>query len=69
MRYDLGEFEWSVIQPHLPNKPRGMKRVDDWRVLNGIFLGRDAGNYISITSFPSLLRLQVCRRVRGTGIP
>ncbi len=33
MRYDLSDFEWSVIQPLLPNKPRGVKRVDDRRVL------------------------------------
>ena len=31
------DFEWSVIQPLLPNKPRGVPRVDDQRVLNGIF--------------------------------
>ena len=37
MRYDLSDFEWSVIQPVLPNKPRGVPRVDDRRVLNGIF--------------------------------
>jgi transposase len=37
MRYDLTEFEWSVIQPLLPNKSRGVERVDDRRVLNGIF--------------------------------
>ena len=36
-RYDLTEFEWRVIQPILPNKPRGVPRVDDRRVLNGIF--------------------------------
>ena len=36
-RFDLTDFEWSVIQPLLPNKPRGVKRVDDRRVLNGIF--------------------------------
>ena len=36
-RYDLTEFEWRVIQPLLPNKPRGVPRVDDRRVLNGIF--------------------------------
>ena len=35
-RYDLTDFEWSVIQPLLPNKPRGVPRVDDRRVLNGI---------------------------------
>jgi transposase len=26
-----------VIAPLLPNKPRGVPRVDDRRVLNGIF--------------------------------
>lgn len=36
-RYDLTDFEWAAIKPHLPNKPRGVKRVDDRRVLNGIF--------------------------------
>jgi transposase len=36
-RYDLSEFEWRVIEPLLPNKPRGVARVDDRRVLNGIF--------------------------------
>jgi putative transposase len=33
---DLTEFEWSVIQPRLPDKSRGVHRVDDRRVLNGI---------------------------------
>jgi len=37
MRYALTEREWSIIQPILPNKPRGIPRVDDRRVLNGIF--------------------------------
>jgi transposase len=37
MPYDLTDFEWSVIQPLLPNKPRGVPRVDGRRVLNGIF--------------------------------
>ncbi len=36
-RFDLTDFEWSVIQPLLPNKPRGVARADDRRVLNGIF--------------------------------
>jgi transposase len=35
--FDLTDFEWSVIQPLLPNKPHGVSRVDDRRVLNGIF--------------------------------
>ena len=36
-RYNLTEFEWRVIAPLLPNKPRGVPRVDHRRVLNGIF--------------------------------
>ena len=36
-RFDLTDFEWLVIQPLLPTKVRGVKRVDDRRVLNGIF--------------------------------
>ena len=36
-RDDLTDFEWSVIQPLLPGKPRGVPRVDDRRVLHGIF--------------------------------
>ncbi len=36
-RYDLSEAEWRLIDPLLPNKPRGVARVDDRRVINGIF--------------------------------
>jgi len=47
MRYELADYEWSVITPMLPNKPRGVPRVNDRRVLNGIFWvlrsGRSAG--------------------------
>ena len=35
-RFDLTDFEWSTIQPLLPNKPRGVPRVNDRRVINGI---------------------------------
>jgi transposase len=38
MRYELSDCEWVVIKPMLPNKPRGVPRVNDRRVLNGIFL-------------------------------
>ena len=37
MRYELTDCEWSAIKPMLPNKPRGVPRVNDRRVLNGIF--------------------------------
>ena len=36
-RFDLSDAEWRLIEPLLPNKPRGVARVDDRRVLNGIF--------------------------------
>ena len=36
-RFDLTDAEWSLIAPLLPNKPRGIPRQDDRRVLNGIF--------------------------------
>jgi len=36
-RFDLSDLEWVLIEPLLPNKPRGVPRVDDRRVINGIF--------------------------------
>jgi signal transduction histidine kinase/transposase len=43
MRYELTDYEWAAIKPLLPNKPRGVPRVNDRRVLNGIFLGPAIG--------------------------
>jgi transposase len=37
MRYELSDDEWTAIKPMPPNKPRGVPRVNDRRVLNGIF--------------------------------
>jgi hypothetical protein len=37
MRYELTDYEWMAIKPMLPNKSRGVRRVNDRRVLNGIF--------------------------------
>ena len=34
---ELTDEEWTAIKPMLPNKPRGIPRVNDRRVLNGIF--------------------------------
>jgi len=31
MRYELADYEWSAIKPLLPNKPRGVPRVNDRR--------------------------------------
>ena len=41
MRYELADNEWSAIKLMLPNKPRGVPRVNDRRVLNGIFWSSD----------------------------
>ena len=29
MRYELTDEEWPAIKPTLPNKPRGVPRVND----------------------------------------
>ena len=36
-RYDLSEAEWQVVEPLLPPPGMGKVRVDDRRVVNGIF--------------------------------
>ncbi|GAA0604419.1 hypothetical protein GCM10009099_44670 [Caenispirillum bisanense] len=36
-RFDLTDAEWSIIAPLPANKPRGVPRQDDRRILNGIF--------------------------------
>ena len=35
-RHELTDEEWAIIAPLLPNKPRGVPRVDDRRVISGI---------------------------------
>ncbi len=42
-RYDLTDFEWRLNEPLLPNKPRGVPRVDHRRVLNSIFWALRSG--------------------------
>jgi transposase len=38
-RYDLSDYDWSV-EPLLPNKPRGVPRVDDRRIARAISMGQ-----------------------------
>jgi transposase len=37
VRYDVTDFEWSIIEPVLPRGRPGPRRKDDRRVMNGIF--------------------------------
>ena len=49
MRYELTDNEWAAIKPMLPNKQRGVPRVNDRRVLNGIrCLFREHGAWANI---------------------
>ena len=32
----LSDAEWASIQPHLPTRRRGARRVDDRRVISGM---------------------------------
>lgn len=34
MRYELADHEWTAIKPMLPNKSRGVPRVNDRPGLN-----------------------------------
>jgi transposase len=43
MRYDLTDFELSVIEPLLPKNRRGVKPKNNRRILNGMFWVLRAG--------------------------
>lgn len=43
-RSDMSDFEWEFIKAVLRNKIRGKKRVDDRRVINGIFYDAESGH-------------------------
>jgi transposase len=60
--------EWAVIKPMLPNKPRGVPRVNDRRVLNGIFWVLRSG--APWRDLPGLCHIAVprARSVGGSGI-
>ena len=39
MRYELTDYEWAAIKPFLPNKTRGVPRVNDRRACSTVFFG------------------------------
>jgi hypothetical protein len=53
MRYALTDHEWAAIRPMLPNKPRGVPRVNDRRVLR----------HLSGAAVPTLLAQSNQRRI------
>ena len=53
MRYELTDGEWAAIKRMLPNKPRGVPRVNDRRVLNGILWVYEPGRHGAIYLRPS----------------
>jgi transposase len=62
MRYELTDHEWVAIKPMLPNKSRGVPRVNDRRVLNGIFWALRSG--APWRDLPdNFNRIKQCRRV------
>jgi transposase len=74
MRYDLTDFEWSVIEPVLPKGRPGPRRKDDRRVLNGIFWVMRAGapwRDLPVATGPTrpltIVSTAGARRVCGTG--
>jgi hypothetical protein len=36
-RYELTDLEWAAIRSFVPNQPRGIPGVDEWRGKNGVF--------------------------------
>ncbi len=57
-RFDLTDFEWSVIRPLLPTKVRGVKRRDDRQVLNDIFWRLRTGARLKPTFRPATARIR-----------
>ena len=68
-RYELSDFEWSIIEPLLPNKPRGVKRSDDRKVLNGIYWRLRTGS--PWAEIPDRLRTadDLLQSLRAVGLP
>lgn len=45
----LSDAQWARLAPMLPNKPRGVPRVDDRRVISGIIVAlRSGGRWIDV---------------------
>jgi transposase len=68
MRYELTDYEWAAIKPFLPNKPRGVPRVNDRRVINGIFwVLRQVRHGVICRTTLGLIRLATIASFAGDG--
>jgi len=47
MRYELSDFEWTAIKPMLPNKMRGVRRVNDRPRAQWHLLGAAVGSALA----------------------
>ena len=74
MRYELTDYEWAAIKPMLPNKPRGVPRVNDRasstasfgsyvRVRHGAIYRRTTG----LTPLATIASFAGVRRASGDG--
>ena len=63
MRYALTDDEWTAIKPMLPNKPRGVLRVSDQLVPNGIFRVLRSGAPCTVARFAGELRSVQCAQI------
>jgi len=75
MRYELTDYEWTAIKPMLRNKPRGVPRANDRRVLNGIFWvlrsgapWRDLPNAFGLTPLATIASFAGVERACGPGL-
>ena len=54
MRYAHAHAEWRLVAAILPCKGRGVPRVDDRRVLNGIFQEKRAANVLAFVKLAAI---------------
>jgi len=69
MRYELSDYEWTAIKPMLQSRSRGVRRVNDPRVLNGILWVLHSGaprrDLLENICFPHHLLRSLCPLAAG----
>lgn len=65
-RHELTDEEWAIIAPLLPNKPRGVARMDDRRVINGILWRFMVRRFVATGGLACVCGLNTTPRLLGT---